>query len=81
MKSRRVFNSSGMCLFIIYLNDFENSLQYSKASIYADDTDVTVAPNDLKRLTDDARQELLNLSERMRINKLSPNSQKLNSWL
>ena len=30
----------GPLLFIIYLNDFENSLQYSKASIYPDDTNV-----------------------------------------
>ena len=30
----------GPLLFIIYLNDFENSLQYSKASIYPHDTNV-----------------------------------------
>ena len=57
----------------MYLNDFENSLQYSRASIYAADTIVTVESNDIKRLTEDARQEMLTLSEWMRINKLSPN--------
>ena len=36
----------GPLLFIIYLNDFENSLQYSRASIYADDTNVTIASDD-----------------------------------
>ena len=46
----------GPFLFIMYLNDFENSLQYSRANIFADDTNVTVASNDIKRLTDDARQ-------------------------
>ena len=66
----------GSLLFIIYLNDFENSLQYSRASIYADDTNVTVASNDMKQLTDDARQEMLNLLEWMRIKKLSPNPYK-----
>ena len=28
----------GPLLFILYLSDFEKSLKYSKASIYADDT-------------------------------------------
>ena len=66
----------GPLLFIIYLNDFENSLQYSRASIYADDTNVTIASDDIQRMIDNASQEMLNLSEWMRINKLSPNPQK-----
>ena len=53
----------GPLLFIIYLNDFPNSLQYSRASIYAVDTNGTVSSNDMKRSTDDARQEMLNFSE------------------
>ena len=32
----------GPLLFIIYLNGFENSFKCSKASIYADDANVTV---------------------------------------
>ena len=63
-------------LFIIYLNDFENSLQYSRAGIYADDTNVTVVSDDIQRMIDNASQEMLNLSEKMRINKLSSNPQK-----
>ena len=47
-----------------------------RASIYADDTNVTVASNDVMKLIDDASQEMINLSEWMRINKLSPNPQK-----
>ena len=39
----------GPLLFIIYLNDVENSLQYSRTSTYADDTNVTVASNDINR--------------------------------
>ena len=66
----------GPLLFIIYLNDFENSLQYSRASIYADDINVTIASDDIQRMIDNASQEMLNLSEWMRINKLSPNPQK-----
>ena len=70
----------GPLLFIIYLNNLEDSLQYSRTIIYEDDTNMSVASNDIKRLTDDARQEMLNPSEWMRINKLSPNLKKQNSW-
>ena len=62
--------------FIIYLNDFENSLQYSRASIYADDTNVTIVSVDIQRMIDNASQKMLNLSEWMRIYKFSPNPQK-----
>ena len=61
---------------MIYLHDFENSLQYSRASIYAGGTNLTIASDDIQRMIDNASQEMLNLSEWMRINKLSPNPQK-----
>ena len=57
----------GAPLIIIFLNDFENSLQYSRASIYADDTKVTVASDDIQIMTDNASEEMLNLSKWMRI--------------
>ena len=64
----------GSCLgplfFIVYLNDLEKYLKYSQASIYADDTNVTIVSNDVEELVFEAQQELLNLSEWMRINKL-----------
>lgn len=66
----------GPLLFIIYLNDFEKCLKFSQASIYADDTNVTIASDDVEKLVLEAQQELLNLSEWMRINKLSPNPAK-----
>ena len=37
---------------------------------------VTIASDDIQRMIDNASQEVLNLSEWMRINKLSPNLQK-----
>ena len=58
-------------LFIIYLNDFEKCLRFSKANVYADDTTITITSNVEKTLHE--AKELLNLSEWMRINKLSPN--------
>ena len=60
-------------LFIIYLNDLEGCLQSSRASIYADDTSLTIASSNPVKLLKDAHRELLNISEWMRVNKLSPN--------
>ena len=66
----------GPLLFIIYLNDLEECLQSSRASIYADDTSLTIASSDPVKLVDDAHHELLNISEWMRVNNLSPNPKK-----
>ena len=62
----------GPLLFIIYVNDFEKCLEFSQASLYADDTQITIASDDIRKLVLDMQQELVNLSEWMRINKLSP---------
>ena len=40
----------GPLLFIVYLNDFEGCLDFSKANMYADDTHTTIASNDIKEL-------------------------------
>ena len=37
-------------LFILYLNDIENCLQYSSASMYADDTHTTISARDIEKL-------------------------------
>ena len=60
----------------MYLNDFERCLKYSKANIYVDDTNVTIASNDKGKLGADAQAELDNIAEWMRVNKLSPNPSK-----
>ncbi len=66
----------GPLLFIIYLNDFENCLQFLRASLYADDTQITISSSNLENLILNAQQELVNISEWMRINKLTPNPSK-----
>ena len=66
----------GPLLFIIYLNDFEDCLVHSKAGMYADDTHVTLTSDSLAELFESAREEMMNISEWMRINKLSINPQK-----
>ena len=66
----------GPLLFILYLNDFERCLKYSKPNIYADDTNITIASNDKEKLVADAQAELHNITEWMRVNKLTPNPSK-----
>ena len=39
--------------------------------MYADDINVTIASNDIEKLVADAQEELLNISEWMRVNKPS----------
>ena len=39
----------GPLLFVIYLNDLE-SLKFSQTSIYADDSNVTIASDDIEKL-------------------------------
>ncbi len=48
----------------------------SKSNIYADDTSATIASNDIEKLVADAQEELLNISEWLRVIKLSPNLSK-----
>ena len=39
----------GPLLFIIYVNDFEKCLEFSQASLYANDTQITIASDDIKK--------------------------------
>ena len=69
-------SSLGPLLFIIYLSDLEKCLEFSRASIYADDTKVTIASDDVAKVGEDAHQELSNLLEWMGVIKLRPNTKK-----
>ena len=66
----------GPLLFTVYLNDFEGCLDFSKANMYADDTHTTIASNDIKELVRMTKKELLNISDWLRVNKLSANPKK-----
>ena len=52
------------------------NLQSSLTNIYADDTAITIASNNVVQMTECARKELASIAEWMRVNKLSPNPQK-----
>ena len=66
----------GHLLVIIYLNDVEKCLEFSQASLYADDTQITITSNEMEKLVLDAQHMLTNIYEWMMINKLSPNPAK-----
>jgi len=63
-------------LFIIYLNDFESCLDFSKADMYADETHTTIVSNDVTELMSMTKKELLNISDWLRVNELCANPQK-----
>ena len=66
----------GPLLFILYLNDFENCLQYSSTSMHADDTHTTISARYIEELIRRTQVELGNISKSMRINKMSANPMK-----
>ena len=63
-------------LFILYLNDFETCLKFSKATLYADDTEISLSSNEQGDIIQNVQAELENISEWMRINKLSIHPEK-----
>ena len=66
----------GPQFFIIYLNDFEHSIEHSRANMYADDIEITISSNNQTGLIETAQGDLVNIAEWMRINKLSFNPTK-----
>ena len=58
------------------MNDIEKCLKFSRASIYANNTSIKIASDDVAKLVEDAHQELSYLFEWMRVNKLSSNPKK-----
>ena len=56
----------GPLLFIVYLNDFEKCLKASKAVMYADDCQVSLASSSVDELVRKTQDELSNISEWIR---------------
>ena len=50
--------------------------KYSKANVYADDTNFKIASNDKEKLVADVKAGLHNIAGSLRVNKLSPNPSK-----
>ena len=61
----------GPLLFILYLDDFESCLKFSKAILYADDTEASFSSSNPSDVMQNFQAQFRNISEWMRMNKLS----------
>ena len=66
----------GPLLFLIYINDLPNCLEHSQARMYADDTHLTLASNNVRDINQNLNQDLVNVSEWLIANKLTLNQSK-----
>jgi len=66
----------GPLLFLLYINDLPICLSYSQPRMYADDTHLTYADNDLSTIELNLNQDLANVSEWLIANKLTLNKSK-----
>ena len=66
----------GPLLFLIYINDLHKSIRFSKTYHFADDTSIIQSKPSLERLSKQVNNDLSNLSNWLRTNKLSLNVKK-----
>ena len=71
----------GPLLFLIYINDIENSIIYSKAFIFADDTAILYSDKSPKRIQKRLNIDLKLLLKWLKSNRISPNVQKTEAVL
>ena len=64
----------------MFLNDFEGCLDYSKASMNADDTHTAVDASNIEDLIRKTKEELSYISYRLRVNRVLT-LLKLKTWL
>ena len=65
----------GPLLFFLYMNDLPSANKF-KVNLFADDTNLTMSGNNAKQLESDINNELINIDNWMRENKLSINFSK-----
>ena len=66
----------GPLLFLLYINDLQNSLKFAKSSHFADDTCLTYSNKNPKTLETNLNHDLKNLTQWLRANRLSLNVDK-----
>ena len=64
----------GPLLFIIYMNNIKQVLNFSKVALYADDTVIWTNGRNLYEIQDKLQQDLLNVTDWLCDNKLSINA-------
>ncbi|CAB3991321.1 Hypothetical predicted protein [Paramuricea clavata] len=63
----------GPLLFLIYINDLPQCLKHSTARMYADDTNITTTRTSIREIVTHANDDLNNISDWLKANKLSLN--------
>jgi retron-type reverse transcriptase len=63
----------GPLLFLIYINDLPQCLKHSTARMYADDTNITTTGTSIREIVTHANDDLNNISDWLKANKLSLN--------
>ena len=66
----------GPLLFIIYINDLPNCLSNSEPRLYADDTHITFASNNIQNLNAVLNEDLAKVDKWLTANKLTLNASK-----
>ena len=66
----------GPLLFLIYVNDLPNCLKYIRCNMFADDTQIDTSSNNIYSIANTSKEDLANISDWMKANKLSLNASK-----
>ena len=66
----------GPLLFLLYINDLPNCLEHSQARMYADDTNLTFASNNIDDINYHLNHDLANVNKWLIANRLTLNQSK-----
>jgi hypothetical protein len=66
----------GPLLFLLYINDLPNCLSHSQPRMFADDTHLTYADNDIAKIELNLTNDLQSIREWLIVNKLTLNMSK-----
>ena len=68
-------------LFLIFINDLTNCLEYGQPLLFADDTNILISHSNCHELIRMGNQELKNIENYLGANKLSPNTDKTKAMI
>ena len=66
----------GPLLFLIYINDLNQAIKFSRVHHFADDTNLLLVDNSLKKINKHINQDLKHFTAWLRANRISLNTSK-----